>query len=92
MVLSTAASSDYSPNAAVLTESGEDRGLDFDSFKKSCSRTEFKLELTHLMIQVTLDFFLFLFSRAILVFVMMISWIVVFSFVSSRLVVGFQIA
>lgn len=66
--------------------------LDFDSFKKSCSRTEFKLELTHLMIQVTLDFFLFLFSRAILVFVMMISWIVVFSSVSSRLVVGFQIA
>lgn len=66
--------------------------LDFDSFKKSCSRTEFKLELTHLMIQVTLNLFLFLFSRAILVFVMMISWIVVFSFVSSRLVVGFQIA
>lgn len=68
--------------------------LDFDSFKKSCSRTEFKLELTHLMIQVTLDLFLFLFSRAILVFVMMISWIwiVVFSSVSSRLVVGFQIA
>jgi len=66
--------------------------LDFDSFKKSCSRTEFKLELTHLMIQVTLNLFLFLFSRAILVFVMMISWIVVFSSVSSRLVVGFQIA
>lgn len=66
--------------------------LDFDSFKKSCSRTEFKLELTHLMIQVTLDLFLFLFSRAIIVFVMMISWIVVFSSVSSRLVVGFQIA
>lgn len=66
--------------------------LDFDSFKKSCSRTELKLELTHLMIQVTLNLFLFLFSRAILVFVMMISWIVVFSSVSSRLVVGFQIA
>lgn len=67
--------------------------LDFDSFKKSCSRTEFKLELTHLMIQVTLDLFLFLFSRAILVFVMMISWIVVFSSsFTFRLVVGFQIA
>jgi len=43
------------------------------------------------MIQVTLDFFLFLFRWAILVFVMMISWIVVLSSIN-RLIVGFKIA
>ena len=72
-------------------DDGKVTRLDFDSFKKSCSHTEFQLEWTHLMIQVTLDFFLFLFRWAILVFVMMISWIVVLSSIN-RLIVGFKIA